>query len=93
MKKKPFKKVIVAATGSVGAAVVPQIILYARLNYANEVHLIVSESALKFITPYAAKLYSGNNLLDDAFTSTDEHLVPHIQIFEDADMMLASRHR
>jgi phosphopantothenoylcysteine synthetase/decarboxylase len=86
--RKLLKKIVLAVTGSTGAAsAIPRFLSVLRQMFAEEVVVVLSESAKHFVTPYVASLFSGQPAISE-FYSTDQFIVPHIQCCESADVLL-----
>jgi phosphopantothenoylcysteine decarboxylase/phosphopantothenate--cysteine ligase len=85
---KLIKKIVLAVTGSVGAAsAIPRFLGVLRSMIAEEVLVVLSESAQKFLTPYVATLLSGQPALSE-FYSAGQFVSPHIQCCNGADVLL-----
>jgi phosphopantothenoylcysteine synthetase/decarboxylase len=83
-----LKKIVLAVTGSTGAAsAIPRFISVLRQMFAEEVVVVLSESAKHFVTPYVASIFSGQPAVSE-FYSTDQFIVPHIQCCDSADVLL-----
>jgi len=86
--QKLVRKIVLAVTGSVGAAsAVPRFLGILRSMIADEVLVVLSESAKNFLTPYVAGLLSGQPAVAE-FYSTDQFASPHVQCCEGADVLL-----
>jgi phosphopantothenoylcysteine decarboxylase/phosphopantothenate--cysteine ligase len=86
--RKLLKKIVLAVTGSTGAAsAIPRFLSVLRQMFAEEVVVVLSESAKHFVTPYVASLFSGQPAISE-FYSTDQFIVPHIQCCESAEVLL-----
>jgi phosphopantothenoylcysteine decarboxylase len=83
-----LKKILVCITGAVAATVMPSYILQMRRELESEVFVMVSESATNFVTPYALRIHSGNDVFTDSFQFTNDILVPHIKLTNEADIVL-----
>jgi phosphopantothenoylcysteine decarboxylase/phosphopantothenate--cysteine ligase len=79
---------LIGVTGSVAALVVPDYIRLFKESIAENIHVMMSHSAKKFITPYTLRLYSGNYVFTDSFDITDDIRVPHIELTRKCDMFL-----
>ncbi|MEW6044083.1 MAG: flavoprotein, partial [Thermoproteota archaeon] len=81
MTVKPMiSNLLLGVTGSVGVLVVPDYIRHLRESVAENVHVMMSHSAKKFVTPYTLRLYSGNYVFTDSFDISDDVRVPHIEL-------------
>jgi phosphopantothenoylcysteine decarboxylase/phosphopantothenate--cysteine ligase len=87
-KKKLFHKVVLAVTGSVGAAVeIPRFSFLLRRLFVEELTIVLSRSAQRFVSPYVATLCAGRAAVTDGET-TEPYLVPHVQVTKGADLLL-----
>jgi len=68
--------------------VLPSYILQIRKELNVRVQVMASKNATKFVTPYALKLHSGNEVFTDSYDTTDDVLVPHIKLTSEADLVL-----
>ena len=79
---------VIAVTGSVGAAaILPEFLLLSRRVFAKRNQVLLSKSAMHFIQPYVAELYSGIPVITDMFDSS-EFCVPHLQTTREAEILL-----
>jgi phosphopantothenoylcysteine decarboxylase/phosphopantothenate--cysteine ligase len=86
--KKLFKKLVLAVTGSVGAAVeIPRFSFLLRRMFVEELVIVLSTSAQRFVSPYVAAICAGRPAVTDGET-TDPYLVPHVQVTKGADLLL-----
>lgn len=83
-----INSLLLGVTGSVGVISIPYYIKMLRDNIANNVVVIMSYSARKFITPYTLRLFSGNYVHTDVFDVTNDCLVPHIHLVRKSDIFL-----
>jgi phosphopantothenoylcysteine synthetase/decarboxylase len=87
-RDKLLRKIVLAVTGSVGAAdTIPRFIGILRSIFAENVVVVLSESAKNFVSPYVASLFSGQPAVADFFAA-EPFAVPHIQCCEGADVLL-----
>lgn len=66
----------------------PDYIKLLKESIAENVHVMMSHSAKKFVTPYTMRLYSGNYVFMDSFDITDDVRVPHIELTRKCNMFL-----
>ncbi len=86
--KKLFKKLVLAVTGSVGAAVeIPRFAFLLRRMFVEDLVIVLSTSAQRFVSPYVATICAGRPAVTDGET-TEPYLVPHVQVTKDADLLL-----
>lgn len=83
-----IENLLLGVTGSVGVLSVPYHIKLLRESIAENVHVMMSHSAQKFVTPYAMRLYSGNYVFTDSFDISDDVRVPHIELTRKCDMFV-----
>lgn len=83
-----IKNLLLGVTGSVGVLVVPDYIRLFRENIAENVYVMMSHSAKKFVTPYTLRLYSGNYVFTDTFDIVDSVRVPHIELTRKCDVFV-----
>jgi len=89
MSKKFFlSNLLLGVTGSVGVLIVPHYIKLLRDSFAEKVHVMMSYSAQKFITPYTMRLFSGNYVFTNTFNMFESIRVPHVQLTEKCDLFL-----
>lgn len=88
VKKFLVNNLLIGVTGSVGAVDVPRYIKLLRENIAEQVYVMMSHSAKKFVTPYTMRLYSGNYVFTDSFDITEDVRVPHIELTKKCDMFM-----
>lgn len=87
MGKFFINNLLLGVTGSVGILIVPEYIKLLRESVAENVYVMMSHSAKKFITPYTLRLYSGNYVFSDSFDISDVR-VPHIELTRKCDMFV-----
>jgi phosphopantothenoylcysteine decarboxylase len=81
------KKVVLGVTGSIAACKAAD--LASQLTKAGcDVHVVMTASALKFITPLPLKTLSRNPVLTDLFDEDDEWKPAHIKLADEADLLL-----
>jgi phosphopantothenoylcysteine decarboxylase len=81
------KKVVLGVTGSIAACKAAD--LASQLTKAGcDVHVVMTASALKFITPLPLKTLSRNPVLTDLFDENDEWKPAHIKLADEADLLL-----
>ena len=80
---------VVAITGSIGALWAAQFVLELRSGgHVREVRVVMSPSAAQFVTPVAMRAISGAPVLAGLFDADAPLPVGHVQISEDADVMI-----
>ncbi len=83
-----INNLLIGVTGSVGVLAVPEYIRLFRNGIAKNVHVMMSRSAQKFVTPYTMRLYSGNRVFTDSFDISDAVKVPHIELTRSCDVFV-----
>jgi phosphopantothenoylcysteine synthetase/decarboxylase len=82
------EKLVIAVTGSVGAALsLPAFLLLSRRLFARENRVLLSLSGSRFISPYVAQMFSGAPVITDMFDCA-EFCVPHIEATRGAELLL-----
>lgn len=66
----------------------PSYVLQMRKELNVRVVVMLSKNASRFVTPYALRLHSGNNVFTDSYEQVNDVLVPHIELTEKADVVL-----
>ena len=83
------KKILLCVTG--GIAVYKAAALTSRLTQAGaDVKVIMSESAMKFVTPLTFQALSRNDVYTDTFDEKDSGVIAHIDLADWADLVLAA---
>lgn len=87
-RRKVFGKIVLAVTSSIGAALeIPRFAFLLRRMFADEVVIVLSSAAQKFVSPYVATICSGRPAIADTY-STYPHLVPHVEVTKGANVLL-----
>jgi len=86
--KFPINNLLLGVTGSVGVLSIPYYIKLLRETIAENVYVMMSHSAKKFVTPYTLRLYSGNYVFTDSFDISDDVRVPHIELTRKCEMFV-----
>ncbi|WP_445599402.1 flavoprotein [Azospirillum sp. A39] len=81
------RRLVVGITGAVAASWMPPKLQVLRTLVADEVHVVMTRGALRFLTPLAAAATSGQPALTDA-DGWQDHRVPHIALAQSADIVL-----
>ncbi len=84
----PCRNLLIGITGSVGAVTMPNYICLLKQYFAEEVHVMMSRAAQKFLSPYAMRLLSGHWVFTDSFQMAEGVKVPHIELTRMADLFL-----
>jgi phosphopantothenoylcysteine decarboxylase/phosphopantothenate--cysteine ligase len=80
-------RLVVGVSGAVSASVVPLFLTTARMGFAREVRVFMTEHATRFVTPFAIHTAAGSEPVIDQFRN-GELLVPHIEALSGADAMV-----
>lgn len=80
------KKVLVAVCGSVSAYISVEVVDYLKKNGA-DVHVLMTETATKFIRPLTFQTVSGNPVAVDNYALGNEWNIPHIDVTTGADYL------
>lgn len=85
----PFtgKKIVIGVTGSIAAFKVAGWVS-ALTQEGAEVSVVMTESACRFVTPLTFAALSGRTVLTDMFAAEEAHSISHIQLAEEADLIL-----
>jgi len=83
-----LKTILVCVTGAVAAVVMPSYVLQIRKELNVRVFVMLTKNATKFVTPYALRLHSGNEVFADSYDIGNDVLVPHIKLTQEADVIL-----
>ncbi len=81
------KNIIVGITGGIAAYKVPDLI--SKLVKAGaDVHVIMTESAIKFVTPLTFQVISGNTVATDMFEPLRDWKVRHVSLADRANLLV-----
>lgn len=81
-----MKNVVIGITGAVSAAAMPSFIMHVKEELSCTIHVMVSKNATRFVTPYALRIYTGNDVFTDTYDIGENLQVPHIKLTESADI-------
>ncbi len=79
---------LVGITGAFAAVMMPHYVLFMRRSFAKNIVVMMSESAIKFVSPYVMRLCTGNWVFTDSFQIRSGISVPHIELSQWADLMV-----
>lgn len=79
---------LIGATGAVAVLQLPHYLMHLKAMFAGRVRVMLSPSASRFITPYAAGLYADGPVFTDDFEPLDGMRVPHIELTREADLFI-----
>ena len=74
--------------GSIGVIGFAEYISELRKQFVKNIHVIMTESATKFITPFSLRVMSGNDVFTDSFDVIENVYLPHLQLVSQADLLL-----
>jgi phosphopantothenoylcysteine decarboxylase len=66
----------------------PSYILQLRKELNAKVYVMLTKNASRFVTPYALRLHSGNEVFADSYEIGNDILVPHLKLTQEADVMI-----
>jgi len=81
------KKIVVGVTGSIAAFKVAGWVS-ALAQEGAEVSVVMTESACRFVAPLTFSALSGRSVLSDMFTAEETRSISHVQLGEEADLIL-----
>ena len=83
------KKILVCVTG--GIAVYKAVALVSKLSQAGaDVKVIMTESAMEFVTPLTFQAMSRNDVFFDTFDEKDSRVIAHIDLADWADLVIVA---
>ncbi|MEZ7171348.1 bifunctional phosphopantothenoylcysteine decarboxylase/phosphopantothenate--cysteine ligase CoaBC [Sporosarcina sp. OR05] len=83
------KKILVCVTG--GIAVYKAVALVSKLSQAGaEVRVIMTKSAMEFVTPLSFQVLSRNDVYFDTFDEKDSRVIAHIDLADWADLVIVA---
>jgi phosphopantothenoylcysteine decarboxylase/phosphopantothenate--cysteine ligase len=83
-----YHRMLVAITGSISAALMPQNLLLFRLALARDVRVVMSAAATRFVNAYTVGLFADTDAVVGHFSSGSRMRVPHLELSDDIDVML-----
>lgn len=83
------KTVVLGVTGSIAAYKIASLASILSKNHA-DVHVIMTEHALNFITPVTFETLTGNKCLVDTFDRNFEFKVEHVSLAKKADVFMVA---
>ena len=81
------KKIVVGVTGSIAAFKVAGWVSSLAKEGA-DVSVVMTDAACRFVTPLTYGALSGNPVLTDMFRAEESHAISHIQLGQEADLVL-----
>lgn len=81
------KNVVLFVTGSI-AAYKSLTLTRLLVKSGNDVHVVMSEAAQQFVTPFAFETLSKNAVITSDFSGDDPKTIPHVQLADDADLAI-----
>ena len=83
------KKILVCVTG--GIAVYKAVALVSKLSQAGaDVKVVMTESAMEFVTPLTFQAMSRNDVFFDTFDEKDSRVIAHIDLADWADLVIVA---
>lgn len=82
-----MKNIVLGVTGAVSASSMPAFIMHLRKELNCNVTVMVSKNATRFVTPYALRIYSGNEVFTDTYEAIPGTLVPHVKLSQQTDLV------
>ncbi|BAV04870.1 phosphopantothenoylcysteine decarboxylase / phosphopantothenate--cysteine ligase [Filimonas lacunae] len=82
-----MRNIALGITGAVSAAAMPSFIMHLRKELNCNITVMVSKNATQFVTPYALRIYSGNEVFTDTYAISEHALVPHVKLSQQVDLM------
>jgi phosphopantothenoylcysteine decarboxylase/phosphopantothenate--cysteine ligase len=86
-KEKPCKRLVFGVSGAVSAASVQLFVIEALQNFCEEIDVVLTKNALRFVQPNTL-LFPRVRVWSDAFSPQGEISVPHIHLADKADLVL-----
>lgn len=81
------KRIILGVTGSISAYKAADLVSQLKKrNY--DVHVVMTQSACKFITPLTMQSMSQNTVLVDVMEEPDPQIIQHVKLAQSADLLL-----
>lgn len=81
------KKIVIGITGSIAAFKVAGWVSTLSKEGA-DVSVVMTESACRFVAPLTFSALSGKAVITDMFTAEETHCISHIELGQDADLLL-----
>lgn len=82
------RKLLLGLTGSISVLMMPYNIFFLRQKFAQEVNVIMTQTAQQFVTPYAIELCAGTPVFTHHTQLSNPITVPHIELPADSDLFL-----
>lgn len=83
------KNILLGVSG--GIAVYKAVVLVSKLTQAGfNVKVIMTESAMKFVTPLSFQVMSKNDVYTDTFDEKDSNVIAHIDLADWADLVIVA---
>ncbi|MEZ5846463.1 MAG: bifunctional phosphopantothenoylcysteine decarboxylase/phosphopantothenate--cysteine ligase CoaBC [Geminicoccaceae bacterium] len=86
---KPPVKIALIISGGIAAYKIPELIRRGR-ERGMDFTCIMTEAASRFVAPLALAAVSGNRVLDDLFSLTDEVEMGHIRLSRESDLVVVA---
>jgi phosphopantothenoylcysteine decarboxylase/phosphopantothenate--cysteine ligase len=83
------ERLLVAVTGAVASSTVPEFLIRLRMHrVVDRIDVMMTEAAVRFVTPYMLELASGNRVWLDPFAIDEGTKVPHVELPRLADLLV-----
>ena len=83
-----IQNLLIGMAGSIGVIGFAEYISELRKQFVKNIHVIMTKSATKFITPFSLRVMSGNDVFTDSFDVIENVYLPHLQLVSQADLLL-----
>ncbi len=83
------KKIILGVSGSIATYKAVELLRFLVREKA-EVHVVMSNNAVKFVTPLTFEALSGNPVYHQVFNTSSTMFMEHIKVVESADLLLVA---
>lgn len=74
-----IERLLLGCTGSVGVLFIPSLIMKLRKDHRTEISVIMTNSAQKFLTPYALEILTGNAVATDMFDDFKRNHINYVE--------------
>lgn len=90
MPSKPIQNLLLVVTGSSASSTAPYMITQLRARMADEVHVLMSHSATRFISPRSLAIYSGHPVQTNLWVDPpgQQYRPVHMEVARWADLVL-----
>ena len=85
---KRARRVLLCAGGAYAAYSLPGFVLHLLRHFADDVRVVLSRSAAKFVSAYAVEVASRNRVFVEMDDRSEDVYVPHIELGRDVDLIV-----